>query len=473
MVRKALYILSILFATVTGIFAQPASTYEVSKLPFNDRIYSDIAPVIINDGILFCSNRRFSGLTDKTNFEGRRIYNIYMVSRKDTSDWSDAKELSGERSNKFNSGPLSIAPDGQTVYFTSEVETGKASKKRNFKNHNGIFIGRLSGSELVSITPFPYNSSQYDVAHPSVSNDGKYLFFASNMPGGQGKSDIWYCEMVNGEWSAPVNPGTLINSPGTESYPYYHPSGRLYFSSDRAGGQGRLDVYSTSMYDGKWDTPSLMPQPINSSADDFAFVASADMQTGYFSSNRSVNDDIFSFKSTIIRKSQCNELLGNSYCFEFSEENAVKFDTVPFLFNWRFSDGGTAQGIIVEHCFPGPGKFVVQLDVVNLVTGEVITNEKTDTLLLEDEIQPYITCADTVSAGTKLRLDAAKTNLPGWNIGRYYWNFGDETIAVGQQVEKMWSRPGVYNIQLIVNTSTDSSGKVQEACVSKNINVVP
>lgn len=471
MIRKALHIISFLLAT-GPLFSQAPSTFEVSRLPFNDRISSDIAPVIINDGIVFCSNRRFSGLTDRTTFEGRRIYNLYMVSRKD-STWSAVREFSGDRSRKFNSGPLSIAPDGKTVYFTSDVETGKASKRRNFKNHNGIFTGRLSGSELVDVTPFKYNSNQYDIAHPSISSDGKYLFFASDMPGGQGRSDIWYCELVNGEWSAPVNPGTVINSPSSENYPYYHPSGRLYFSSDRQGGQGRLDVYSTSMYNGKWDKPSVLPQPINSSSDDFAFVASPDMQTGYFSSNRSVNDDIFSFRSTIIRKAQCNELLENSYCYEFSEENAVRFDTVPFLFKWRFSDGGTAEGKVVEHCFPGPGKFIVQLDVVNLVTKEVITNEKTDTLLLEDEVQPYITSADTVSAGTKMRLDAEKTNLPGWNIDRYYWNFGDETVATGKQVEKTWSRPGVYNIQLIVNSLPEPGGGSKETCVSKIINVVP
>ncbi len=81
---------------------------------------------------------------------------------------------------------------------------------------------------------------------PRLSSDGKYLFFASNMPGGQGGSDLYYCEYVNGEWAEPVSLGPEVNSPGAENYPYYHPSGRLFFTSDRSGGFGNLDIYYTS-----------------------------------------------------------------------------------------------------------------------------------------------------------------------------------------------------------------------------------
>jgi hypothetical protein len=442
-------------------------------MEYSDRVYSDISPVIYRNGVIFCSNRRFSSLTDRTNFNGERVYNIYTVTQIDTSSWDQLKKLRSPKSNKFNSGPLSVSADGKTVYFTSEVETGRAARRKSFRNHNGIFYGELSGNTINSVKPFKFNSPQYDVAHPSISSDGKYLFFASNMPGGQGKSDIWYCELINGEWSAPVNPGPKINSAGIENYPFIHASGKLYFTSNRPGGFGQLDVYSSSKYNGQWDEASLMPEPINSPSDDFALYASEDLQTGYFSSNRSMSDDIFKFTSTIIRKLSCNELIENSYCYQFFEENAIKVDTIPFLFHWRFSDGGIAEGKIVEHCFPGPGKYLVQLDVTNLVTKKKTINQKVDTLILADEIQPYITSADTVTTGKTVRLDAAKTNLPGWNIAQYYWNFGDESIAVGKEVTKSWSRPGVYNIQLMVNTAPEPGGSARETCVSKNITVVP
>jgi hypothetical protein len=454
--------------------AQGPPIYEISRMNFSENAFSDISPVIVQNGILFCSDRRFSAIKDRTSFDGRRLYNIYIVEKRDSSSWTRPKMLESERVEKFNNGPLCVGSDGRTVCFTSEIETGKSSRSRKFRNRNGIFFSELSGSRLSTPIPFKYNSPEYEVAHPSLSHDGRYLFFVSDMPGGSGKTDIYYCENRNGEWSTPVNMGPGVNSTGVESFPNMHPSGRLYFSSDRPGGSGRLDVYMTSKYDGKWDNPVLLPEPVNSPSDDFAFVADENLQTGYFSSNRSYDDDIFRFVSTIIRKLSCDDLVENSYCYRFFEENAVKYDTLlPFLYRWNFGDGEAAEGKIVEHCFNGPGTYVVRLDVVNLVTKEVIYNQKTDTLVVEDEIQPYISGPDTVASGSQVRLDAIKTNLPGWNIEKYYWNFGDETVAVGDKVDKAWPRPGLYNIQLIVSEAPKADGMIREECVSININVLP
>ena len=72
--------------------------------------------------------------------------------------------------------------------------------------------------------------------------------------------------------------------------------------------------------------------------------------------------------STIIRKATCDMTAENSYCYRFMEENSVKFDTMPFRYDWRFGDGEKASGVVVEHCYKGPGTYIVQLDVVNLIT---------------------------------------------------------------------------------------------------------
>jgi hypothetical protein len=455
------------------IMAQQPSVYEVRRMSFSSDGFNEISPVIVKDGILFCSDRRFSGFKDRTAFDGHRLYNIYLVERKDTSDWRKPKELKSERSSLFNNGPMCFAPDGKTVYFTSEIETGKAALKKNFKNHSGIFMADLSGTYLDSLRPFKYNNQQYEVGQPSVSSDGKFLFFASDMPGGQGGSDLYYCELSNGEWATPVNMGSKVNSSGVENYPYMHPSGKLYFTSNRPGGVGSLDVYFTSLNYGTWEAPVLLPEPINSASDDFAFVAEDNLQTGYFSSNRSRNDDIYEFASTIIRKSSCDTLDENNYCYRFLEENAVKFDTMPFRYEWKFGDGKQADGVVVEHCYSGPGTYFVQLNVENLITKEVLYNEKADTLVITDIEQPYISAPDRINMGQKIVLSADSTNLPGWKIAQYYWNFGDETIALGKEVDKTYIKPGTFNIQLIVSTEAEPGGFVREACISKNIIVIP
>jgi hypothetical protein len=311
MVKSILNIITIILtfvASVTQTYAQQPSIYNVKKMPFNTDFFNDISPVITSDGIIFCSDKRFSTIKDRTSYDGRRLYNLYLAERIDTSEWSDIREIRSPRSSKFNNGPFCFAPDGKTVYITSEVETGKAANKKDFRNHSGIFIAEFSGSELVNLRPFRHNNLTYDVGQPSVSSDGKFLYFASNMPGGQGGSDLYYCEFINNEWSAPVNMGPLVNSTLSENYPSIHPSGKLYFTSNRNGGIGRMDVYSTTLYEGKWDRPVLLPEPINSPADDFALVAETNMQKGYFSSNRNSDDDIYSFSSTIRRLDACDTL---------------------------------------------------------------------------------------------------------------------------------------------------------------------
>jgi hypothetical protein len=466
----AVILISVIIAVDSG--AQQPSIYNIKRMSFNSGLFNDISPVLVKDGVLFCSDRRTSGIIDRTSFDGKRLYNIYIAEKKDTTDWRKPKLVRSERSTLFNNGPMCLAADGKTVYFTSEIETGKVTRERGFINYSGIFQAELSGNDLVSLRPFQHNSQNYNTGQPSVSSDGKYLFFASDRPGGNGGSDIYYCEWINGEWSTPVNLGKNVNSAGSENYPYIHPSGKLYFSSSRPGGKGGMDVYYSTMAEGVWEVPVIMPEPVNSQADDFAFVADINLQTGYFASNRRRNDDIYEFSSTIIRKTSCDTLEINSYCYEFIEENAAKYDSMPFRYEWKFGDGNTASGTVVEHCYEQPGNYIVELDVLNLVTKELIAKEKTINLEVKQIVQPYISSPDRIEAGTSVKMNADSTYLPGWKISRYYWNFGDETISIGREVDKMYLKPGTYNIQLMVSEEPDAGGVIREACVCKNITVI-
>jgi PKD repeat protein len=100
-------------------------------------------------------------------------------------------------------------------------------------------------------------------------------------------------------------------------------------------------------------------------------------------------------------------------------------------------------------------------------------NVKTDTLILTEIEQPYITSPDSINTGQSIKLNSDRSNLPGWKIASVYWNFGDETVAVGKEVDKTYFRPGTYNIQLIVTTENEPGGEAREACISKNIIVSP
>jgi PKD repeat protein len=99
-------------------------------------------------------------------------------------------------------------------------------------------------------------------------------------------------------------------------------------------------------------------------------------------------------------------------------------------------------------------------------------NQKTDTLVITDIVQAYITSADTVSVGASIVFNADKTNLPGWEIGQFYWNFGHDQVAVGSEVTARYLNPGTYNVQLMVTSKPDADGETEETCVSKNIVVI-
>ena len=458
------------FALVSG---QARGAFEVTHISKVSSSSDDMAPVIMSDGILFCSNRKTNPFLTKKNLEGIRLYELYFAPFNEDGELSSPARFAPNLVRDANIGPASVTTDGTTLYFTRNNSEGRGLRKKE-PNRLGIYTAKRSGSQWTDITPFEYNNPDYNLSFPFVSADGRYLFFSSDMPGGQGRYDIYMSENIGGRWSAPVNLGSVVNSSASEIYPFLHSSGRLYFASDRTGGMGGLDIWYSSLAYGNWTKPAALAEPVNSEADDFAFYAAQGGMQGYFASNRrNFNDDIYSFASTIIRWSHCDSIRKNSYCFEFIEENALGQDTLRtgYRWEWDFGDGTRAAGITAEHCFSGPGVYDVSLDMVNLITGGIEKRQASYELEITDIEQPVITCPDTVRAGETMILNAGATWLPGMTIDRYYWNFGDETVATGLEVSKVFDLSGRYNIQLIVSSKPDAGGVVREVCVCKDVEV--
>lgn len=447
--------------------------FEVKRVNTLSSYSEDIVSAVVKDGIFFCSNRKTNPFITRKNLQGEKLYDLYYSAFNYKDEPVKPEIFSPELRGKYNIGPACLSPDGKTLYFTRNYVEGKSKKKKGESDKYGIFMAHKAGRIWNNVTGFEYNNPRYRLAYPFVSPDGRYLFFSSDMEGTLGKSDIYVSENIDGKWSTPVNLGTTVNSSASEIYPFMHSSGRLYFSSDRGDGMGGLDIYYTMISDGQWIKPVLLAEPVNSASDDFAFYSASADQSGYFSSDRvrKGDDDIYSFRSSIIRWTACDSLQKNSYCYEFVEETALKIDSLPMEFKWEwdFDDGTRAEGITAVHCFEGPGSYLIQLNFVNKITGKVEKNQASYVLDIKDVEQPYISAPDTVFAGEMVKLDASLTNLPGWKISEYYWNFGDETIARGSDVTKKFSRQGQYNVQLIISSVPDGNGVVKEACVCKDI----
>jgi len=457
------------------LYGQAKGSFEVYPVPAVSSGSDEMAPVILSDGILFCSNRKVNPFLTKKNLEGVRLYELYFAPFDDNGEPGEPVRFASDLGKDINIGPASVAPDGKTIYFTRNYIVGRKVKK-NESNKLGIFKATRNGSQLRDIQPFEYNDPASNFSYPYVSADGRYLFFCSDMPGTMGKYDIYMCENVDGKWSSPVNLGDKVNSADAEINPFLHSSGRLYFASDRPGGHGGLDIWFTTLAFGSWAKPVVLDDPINSESDDFAFYAVQGGLEGYFATNRRKhNDDIYRFATTIIRWSVCDTLRKNNYCYEFIEENALKNDSmdVRFRWEWNFGDGTKAEGVTAEHCYGGPGVYDVSLDIVNLITGGIEKRQASYELAITDVEQPVIVSPDTIMAGENLLLNAGESYLPGMDIARYYWNFGDETVSTGLEVSKTYTLPGSYNIQLIVSSKPGAGGVVREVCVCKDIEVIP
>ncbi|MFN2380130.1 MAG: PKD domain-containing protein [Bacteroidales bacterium] len=469
-----IYITLLLILAPVVMKGQESDIYEVKKLPVSSRFYNDMAPVVDRDIIYFCSDRRWFGWRNDAALDGRNLYSIYMAERSDSVSYGDVELFSGDLASIADEGPFCFDSDMNRIFFSRTIDISKrARRKISNGNKIGIFIADRTADGWGNVREFIHNDPRWNTGHPSVSSDGRFLYFSSDMTGGQGLSDIYFSENINGEWSEPVNMGNEINSSAADLYPWISPSGELFFASDREGGTGMLDIYSSRFYNGKWMAPVMLPEPVNSPSNDFAYTLGADPSEVYFTSDREGLDDLYRMRSLIVRKTDCNEIVYEKFCYEFEEEYAARIDTLPFEFEWDFDDGSKAKGIRAVHCFDEPGTYIVKLNIIDIITGEVQYNETSLIHEVQRMEQPFIEVKDTLVAGDIADFDASLTNLPGWEIEKYYWNFDDGTAATGLTADKQYRMPGIYNVQLIVTSAPDESGNVRESCVSKIIIVNP
>ena len=257
---------------------------------------SEFSPFLYNDELVFTAERNPDILNDRTFSVNNKPYlSIFKASSKTNSKTEfDKITLFDKRFySDFHDGPVTFNKEG-TLAFFSRVD-------KSAPNKNGVVTSKLyyavkNKKKWSKPKAFAYNNREYNLTHPALSADGKYLFFASNMPGGKGGMDIYVSKNDNGKWSKPVNLGDGVNTPGNEVFPYFY-NGVLYFSSDALPGMGGLDIFYVRE-DNDWQEPINLKNPVNSTFDDFG-IFMYDDKHGYFSSNREGgvgSDDIYHFE---------------------------------------------------------------------------------------------------------------------------------------------------------------------------------
>lgn len=441
--------------------------YKVEKLPFSERHFDDFAPVPFRDGIVYVSNRRKSVFNTYVDADlGTMVNNLWYAEKGKGGDWRKPKILHRHLATLYHEGPATFNARGTQIFFTRQQEGERLQDKKL-----GIFMADRGSRGWLNIRPLPFNSSEYDIAWPTLSADGRRLYFSSNKPGGFGGYDIYVSELQGNRWGPAQNLGEAINTAFDEVYPNVHPNGNLYFSTRGHTSKGTMDLFFAEKYEDTWFVPRRLDSPFNSEFDDFSIVADMNFQSGYFTSNRDGSLNLYSFTSLIPYFEGCNQIYENNFCYVFWEETG-NIDTTTYKVEWELGDGTTLKGLEVEHCYEKTGGYEISLNVYDIETG-AFHERRTHFLHFVDYIeQVVITSVDTVYVNELIHFDGLETYLPEIEVDEYYWDFGDSSKGMGINTSHSFERAGFYKVILGVTSKPVRGQEVTQYCSYKIIRVL-
>ena len=267
-------------------------SFDIKSIDINSD-KSDFGAILQDNTIYFTSARNTKSKIYSWTKEP--FLDIYKANLNEDGTISNILQIK-ELNSKYHDGSVSISQDGSTMYFTSDsfrensFEKDKASKLKLGKNN--IFSAKFINGKWDEITSLPFNSKDYSSGNPSISKDGKTLYFSSNRPGSVGGVDIWKVAISEtGSYGTPENLGKSVNTEGNESFPFITSDNVLYFSSDAKQGLGAMDVYKIDLTTNS--AAKNLGKPVNSEKDDFAFTTNENKNIAFVASNRNGNDDIF------------------------------------------------------------------------------------------------------------------------------------------------------------------------------------
>ena len=271
--------------------------YEVRRMDkFNSR-RGEFSPMLAGDKydqLYFASSRSKDKDAKVSAITGQNNNNLFLVKQDEKGAWLAPVELEDEVNTEYDEGTPSFSPDGNTMYYTycAQDPEGPRTAEIYISTRSSAKWGKGTRATIVK-------DSVTALGHPSISPDGKYLYFVSDAVGGFGGKDIFRARVAGNDFGPMENLGEDINTPGDEMFPYVRDSVTLYFASNGHPGMGGLDLFkATQDSTGKWNVENL-GAPINSMGDDFGITFAGKEERGFFCSNRNDArgyDHIYSFE---------------------------------------------------------------------------------------------------------------------------------------------------------------------------------
>ncbi|WP_430615345.1 OmpA family protein [Flavobacterium sp. JP2137] len=294
---------------LTG-FKTDVPRYTIAALPINSA-WSDYGSTLYENQLIFSSAREKTGFSKRIHsWTDEPFTRLYAAEIDAEGHWGTPRVFAPELGSKFNESTPVFSEDGNTVYFTRN----NYANGRRITDDKGISLLKIYRSQRTDNRwsepeELPFNSNAFSSAHPALTADGKWLYFASDRDGSIGQSDLYKVAIhPNGSLGNPINLGPEINTEGRESFPFITADNELYFASDGRPGLGGLDIYVTRIGDDQ--SRSIIQSigaPANSPQDDFGFYIDSHSRTGFLSSNRAGQDDIYAFTELQRLSLDCNQ----------------------------------------------------------------------------------------------------------------------------------------------------------------------
>ncbi len=273
-------------------FYLDSAGYTMNHLEINSD-QNDFAPAFYEDGVVFASNRKTKRLGQNTYYWDNTFFLDLFYA--DLSGEEEVRPITGKINTVMHEGPAVFFYDDNQVIFTrNNFHMGERKFSDEGVNLLNLYEAkRKKNGKWSKATPMKFNGDNFSTGHPTLSADGKTLYFSSDRPGTQGKADIYKSTLIDGEWSEPMNMGALINTMEDELFPYIDKDNILYFASEGHPGIGGLDVYRIDL---KAENPEVinMGYPVNTPFDDFGLIVNGNR--GFVASNREGgygSDDIY------------------------------------------------------------------------------------------------------------------------------------------------------------------------------------
>lgn len=368
----------------------PKKNVTIKSLGGANSDKSEFAALPFKGGVVLTSTQQDKSAC-KDNWTGEGFADMFYADFNE-GDVSNLKQFGPELNMKYHDGAATFNKAGNIMYFTRTNPTGKnSSNQRDLK----IFISHYKNGNWSEAVEMPFNSNEFGSCHPTLSNDGKKLYFSSNRPGGSGGMDIWVSTLEYGRWSDPKNLGKEINTSGNEIFPYINDANILFFASNGHKGLGGLDIFSTENKEGIFTNVQNIGTPFNTSMDDFSYAEKSGGESGFLSSNRKGGagaDDIYFWK-----KSDNQPLIENNVAKK-EDEKPVKLDYKALIL---FIDAATGEEIKTPSVtIAGPNKAPKQ-EVQNNISLEIVPNGQ---YTIKGEMQGYLTNTLTLEG-----IDLVKT----------------------------------------------------------------